>query len=148
MSSFMCEDKTVNRIISFLVYDKIGKEAHKIIKKVTGIDLEIKGSDEIYEAQVNLFGVKLRDLNIKALNERYGDNIEELNEQYPFNGFDWKAETPSRMQMLKSLGCFTYQCNEGNIDKTAIFKMLRQIELSLAYDIITDAPEYDEAEWG
>lgn len=107
-----------------------------------------EGSDAEYEAQVNMLGIQLRDLNIKALNRRYDDDEAELNAQNPYEGFDWKAEKPSRIQMLKSLACFTYQCNERDIDKTKLFKALSKVELELAYDIATDTDEYDKAVWG
>jgi hypothetical protein len=54
----------------------------------------------------------------------------------------------SWIQRLKSLHCFTYQCAEGNVPKSKLYKLCIEKEHELANAIINEMPEYDKAKWG
>jgi hypothetical protein len=59
------------------------------------------------------------------------------------------TEAVSLMQVLKSLQCWLYQCNEGNVPATAVYGLFDTAgHLYLMDTIITKLPEYEQAEWG
>lgn len=140
MSAYIVDDKTINRIITFIDghmhgTDLLSFETKKILKELLGI--------EAFKSQKDLevFGNVLLLMNKKAVDERYKEinNIEELK---------YKPEHASTIQVLKSLRCYLYQCMEGDIPENRIYKTMRKIEDIIEYDIIDKLPEYEKAEWG
>ena len=49
--------------------------------------------------------------------------------------------------MVKSIGCLTYQCSEGDVPDERLFKALREYERALNGLIVADMDEYDAAAW-
>jgi len=88
---------------------------------------------------------RLIQLNQAALKQRYGEDTTDgdiaKSYQFRINYF------VSIYQGLKSLRCFLYQCSEGNIPETKIFKTLDRISDMVAWDIVDNIKEYDNAEW-
>jgi hypothetical protein len=122
MSSFICSDKTINRILSFLAFN------NPEFKNMT--------SD-----QITKFGQKMVNLNYMAYYQRYDKK------EKPYV-YVWKDTVCSSVQALKSLKCFLYQCYEGNINKRKLFKKLEHIEVWLMNKVINELESYDRAEWG
>lgn len=54
---------------------------------------------------------------------------------------------PDDAQMLKSLSCFLYQCNEGTFDEEPLFKQLSILERKMATVIPQFGPAYEAAVW-
>jgi hypothetical protein len=53
------------------------------------------------------------------------------------------------MQVLKSLQCWLYQCNEGDVPTTELYGLFdTDVQMYLMDTIITKLPEYEEATWG
>jgi len=48
---------------------------------------------------------------------------------------------------LKSLQCLIYQCSEGSVVKTGLYKKLIEVKNDLQDLIISDMPEYKKAVW-
>ena len=92
------------------------------------------------------FGQRMRAMNVEAVNARYGETADRLlpNEAYQYKG----VLLSTTAQALKSLGCFLYQCSEGNVPELSLFKELDKYRDALAYHIATSTPEYEAAEWG
>ena len=90
-----------------------------------------------------LFGV-MEAMNDQALNERYGDEPGTNVSTYPNN-----VSKPANMPALyKSLQCYLYQCCEGKVPETELYKTLENICNTFAKAIIQDLPEYETAVWG
>lgn len=133
MSAFVVEDKTINRVIFHLTTNRdLSWYADKYrLREGNG--------------NVEAFGKALFDLNCAAVEARYGKG-----EAAKFRRLNYKYKTePCRnIQALKSLRCLIYQCSEGDIPKTDLYKFLDELSFEIALEIIRRMPEYDEADWG
>jgi hypothetical protein len=140
MSAFMVTDETINRVVSWL--------SHEIntslwLKEKVENTLQIDTTKPGWQKEL---GKAMFELNIAGVNDRYGEGeakkFQELNYRY----------TPaccSKIQALKSMQCWLYQCAEGEVVKKPLFQFFDTvIERRLTDSIICDLPEYQRAEWG
>jgi hypothetical protein len=86
-------------------------------------------------------------LNFDGVESRYGKGeaktFRQLNYQYQYT-----QEVPL-VQVLKSLQCWLYQCLEGNVPDTKLYKLFdHDVQLYLMEKIIDQMPEYRKAKWG
>lgn len=144
MSSWIIEDKTINKLVNFFVTCAYSKEEYKpeITKEINkfGYNLEYNGNDKNPDA--NNLGQKMKVLNKKAWNYRY-------NEKGGFGLFklDDKINEYNIYQILKSLQCFLYQCSEGETPKEDLYKMFERIERILINHIVMNLDDYKKAKW-
>lgn len=131
MSAYIVGKQTIDRIINGILARR------KELNFVKGIP-RIPFDDS---TELSAFGQKLWDMNKAAVDYRYSKNNER--QTYTFSGMP-----VTHVQALKSLRCFLYQCSEGDIIKSPLYKELYQLSLELAYAIATDSTAYDKAEWG
>jgi hypothetical protein len=143
MSTFMVEDKTINYIINWL-----GKELEQVYGTIIirhklmelGVDPSIPGWAEILGHEMFL-------LNIKAVDARCGGG-----EARKFRPLDYHYEVTEPVpmaQVLKSLQCWLYQCNEGDVPTTALYELFdNDVQVYLMTEIIDTLPEYQHAVWG
>jgi hypothetical protein len=128
MSAYIVEDITINRVVSYLLCDQLASAYVERKLAEAGIDL-------------NALGQHMLDLNIRAVDYRY-DETNEGRALVP-------ALVPvSRIQALKSLRCWLYQCSEGDIPEEPLFQIMNGYSDDLAYTIVSELPAYERAEWG
>jgi hypothetical protein len=86
-------------------------------------------------------------LNIAGVDARYGSG-----EAVKFRKLDYRyhvTEPVPLVQVLKSLQCWLYQCNEGAVPETELYKLFdADVQMYLMSKIIDTLPEYHKAEWG
>ena len=96
-------------------------------------------------------------LNFIAYASRYNDEPSKDLHKYvvdllPFDVNEYKCEDMSVIQLLKSLDCLYYQCEEDIIDKKQwmepTLKKLKELRSFLMRGIIEKIPEYKDAKWG
>jgi len=137
MSSFLVNTKTINNILTGLTSKKwidgiMGKYPFEdVIKK---------------EEDFNKLGKRLLRLNINALIQRYKDD----KNQYKgiLNNYKFNFVKSSKIQFIKNLQCFLYQCLEGNNTKKKLYKDLKKVENALINSYISNLKEYKKASWG
>ena len=92
-------------------------------------------------------GQTMFQLNIAAVDARYGKGEAET-----FRKLDYRYELDlpvPLVQVLKSLQCWLYQCNEGDVPTTALYGLFdTDVQMYLMSKIIDTLPEYQHAEWG
>ena len=92
-------------------------------------------------------GQAMFQLNISGVEARYGTG-----EAAKFRNLDYQyrmTQTVPLVQVLKSLQCWLYQCNEGDVPETELYGLFdTDVQLYLMDKIITALPEYQQAEWG
>lgn len=149
MSAFVVEDKTINRIVDWLRLDAMGSRkatAHAL----NGYNLDIDGDAE--RLAHDMF-----NLNVAAVNQRYGPNEAEkfrpLDFKYadggPTGTFRWgDSAIANACRTLKALHCWQYQCCEGDVPETPLFKMFTEVESAIANWIVGTMPEYEQTDWG
>ena len=148
MSTFMVADETIDRVVYWLSIEVMKSQwLRDKLEQVSGIDTsEYAWSEEL--------GKAMFDLNIAGVNDRYGDGeagkFRRLNYHYvPLHPTTLFSERSQKIQVLKSLQCWLYQCMEGDVVKQPLYQFFRDtVEPHLMSSIITDLPEYQEATWG
>jgi hypothetical protein len=140
MSAFLVEDKTINHIVNWLRSERflISEIPHKL--KGLGFDMDKVDWEE-------KLGLALFQLNISGVEARYGKG-----EAVKFRKMDYHyhlTESAALAQVLKSLQCWLYQCCEGNVPETKLYKLFdHDVQVYLMSKIISTLQEYQRAEWG
>jgi hypothetical protein len=139
MSAFMVADTTINRIVSFLEL-KLLHDWPFLAEKFRRAGFEVHSEKFCSE-----LGRAMFQLNVRGVNARYGEG-----EAQEFRNLDYryKPEFVDVMQVYKSLNCWLYQCMEGDVPKDPFYKLMREVEATVAEFIVSRLPEYDCAEWG
>lgn len=139
MSAFVVEDKTINRVVSFLAYDREGGHIRRMIQERIGLDIESQVGQET-------LGKLMFSLNCDAVNQRYGDD-----QAAEFRPLDYKYTRDfyaARLHAFKALQCWSYQCSEGNIEETPLFQVMDRVRGDMAEMIVSRLKEYDTINWG
>jgi len=114
MSAFLVNNSSISRLA-----DAIRRKSEKFSKKYTN-NLELAHA--------------LYSLNVEALRQRYED-YKEMISPFVFTSEIWFDDKKGNAQFYKSLCCFTYQCLEGNVPETELYKELEKLENDLAHEI-------------
>jgi len=143
MSAYVVEDKTINKIVDWLLLDWMGsRQAAK--HALNGYNLDIDGDAE------RLANDMFR-LNVSAVNQRYGPGeaakFRPLDFQYSSVVWWGDSAIANACRALKSLHCWQYQCSEGNVPETPLFKMFEEVESAIARWLVGTMPEYEQADW-
>ena len=148
MSAFMVADETINRVVYWLYFEVMKSQWLKDkLEKVSGIDTTNYAWSEA-------LGKAMFELNIAGVNDRYGDGeagkFRKLNFRYvPLHPTTLFSERSQKIQVLKSLQCWLYQCTEGEVVKQPLYKFFQNVvEPYIMSRIVADLPEYQKAEWG
>ena len=139
MSAFMVNDETINRVMAYLVNANERRDwLATYFLKEHGYPLDT------FEQQQHL-AIRLFALNKRGVECRYGNG-----EAKKFRPLDYQYRRtipPGAVQAFKSLSCLLYQCSEGNVPETKLYKLLDRIKGYIAEDIVHNLKEYDLAKW-
>lgn len=138
MSAYIVEDKTINKVVTKLAYDRDGNWL-KCKLKDAGYDLEtLEGKQKL--------GWDMFKLNIRSVNMRYEDKPADT-----FRPLDYRFQLEGnypKPAVYKSLSCWMYQSCEGDCDNSPLYKLMEEVKASWADSIVASLPEYDKAIWG
>jgi hypothetical protein len=140
MSAFLVEDKTINYIVNWLRSERFLLSEIPYKLKALGFDMDKVDWEE-------KLGLAMFQLNISGVEARYGKG-----EAVKFRQMDYhyrRTLSAPLAQVLKSLQCWLYQCNEGDVPTTALYGLFdNDVQLYLMTEIIDALPEYQNAYWG
>lgn len=127
---------------AFLVTEKTLYNCMKAITKAqySALYKDIDGSQRKFK----VIFMALNSLNSLALKVRYN---EEPAPGYKFCSIKYTEASSCKVQLLKSLQCLIYQCSEGSVVETGLYKKLVEVKNDLAELIVRDLPEYENAVW-
>ena len=128
MSAFLVSEKTLYSALQGVLHCKYSR-LYKDVNKDKGIRTVF---------------MALNTLNSLALKVRYN---EEPAPGYLYSGIKLSEAPVNKIQCLKSLQCLIYQCSEGEVVKTGLYKKLVEVQNDLQDLIIRDLPEYEQAVW-
>jgi hypothetical protein len=111
-----------------------------------GIPTRFAFSEAARAAAGTAIGRKLFALNRRALRERYGAKASGI--VLPRYTFTPPAGKISLAQSYKCAACLQYQCAEGNVPESRLYRELDRALGHIAAAIVEASPEYDRAEWG
>ncbi len=140
MSAFIVEDTTINRVVTWLTREvQRSRFTLDSLAREYGVDLTSDQWDE-------KLAQAMFQLNCDGVNARYGEG--EAEKFRPLN-FTYKPEGDTFLvQVFKSLQCWMYQCSEGDVPDTKLYRFFEAVAHHLALQIVMDLPEYDKAKWG
>ena len=142
MSAFIVDPETINWIVNWLENEiNVKKYASIIGKHLKEIGYDPEATDFSEKLATDMYF-----LNVEAVSQRYDDKTaDDMKPEYSkFRPYEYR----SAIQTFKSLKCWLYQCGEGNINETPLYKIFStEIKLYLAEQIISKLPEYDKAIW-
>lgn len=141
MSSFVVEDAVINSVVNFLATArKYGAfEYHDVLAREFMVDMA-------NPAEVESLGVAMFALNCNAVEQRYGEG--EAKEFRDLNYRFARMMPPTPIQAYKSLGCWLYQCSEGDVPKTSLlYAAMERVHAAMAHNIVQETPAYDAAAW-
>ena len=141
MSAFVVTDETINRILYLATVDRRGVDN----LRWRGVNLLPLDDPACVDPLTDL-GNRLRALNVAAVRTRYADGAAEMIGSDGPRRFNAKA--CSRVVAYKALQCWLYQCSEGDVPETPLFKQMDTLRNDIAADIVADLPAYSAAEWG
>lgn len=149
MSAYVCDDTTINRIVSGLTNAKDFGDFNTPTPKPAEKLAEFIGDPRD-------FGRTLYSMNVNAVEQRYPDcvgNPDRLPGQCNDDGshlpYSYRSAVPPRpIQLYKSLQCFLYQCSEGDVDELPLYKLLREYTKDLAVHMIENSADYEKSDWG
>lgn len=97
-----------------------------------------------YQTALQEFVQQCYRTNVEAVNQRYGDNGKPARLTFiPASGLPkW-----SDVQLFKYLECLSYQCAEGDVPESAIYKELESLIGQIARAIVGKSDEYEQAKW-
>lgn len=127
MSAFIVSDTGMNNVVSAIL-------AHG-----QDFDYEFHGS-AIHPTNMTAIGRALFDLNNESMRQRYGQKEE-------IDNYEFIRVKPSEFQTLMSIRCLLYQCSEGNVCETPMYKELQILAYYVARDIVDELPQYKLANW-
>jgi len=139
MSAFMVDDQTINRVVTWLTRET-SNNGFWLDRLTRKYDIDL-ASDNWDEKLANA----MFQLNCDGVNARYGEGEAEKFRPLSFQ-YQWESYFPL-VQVLKSLQCWMYQCCEGNVPQTKLYRFFEEVENHLAFKIVTDLPEYEKAKW-
>jgi hypothetical protein len=105
----------------------------------------------------NELGNRLFDLNVAALNERYGADATDMvrNSGYQHLGWDHLSSQhmkSKRLPALKAIRCLIYQCCEGDVADSPGYQFLEDLADEYVLRILVmeleSDPKYRDAPWG
>ena len=126
MSAWLICDQTLNHI------------AHIMVKGYR--DNDALANEHTQKSMANA----LKQMNLEALYQRYDDE---------YDGSDCIVSptlyphATSPIQTYKHIQCFLYQCSEGDVPECLLYKKVRKLQYQVAYSIVENLPEYNEANW-
>ncbi len=134
MSSWIVSDTVINSVIEltqeFDFYDTL-KSKLEILKFV----------DKSGFVDWKKYGQALIGMNYEAVNQRY-------DEKEKSSKFKLKKTEFDVYQKIKNLHCFNYQCSEGNVPETPLFKFVEELIHTVENGMIIRTQIYEEAKWG
>lgn len=136
MSAFIVSDKCMKYIIYNLFWN------HDFKRLNTTLQHNGYSSAEDY----NRLAIDLYQMNREAVTQRYNEKEDSDYIKIP-DHFNWDDGKLNKYQCLSSMRCLRYQCNEGDVPETKLYKMLDELIELWMYYIIDEIPEYKKTKW-
>jgi hypothetical protein len=145
MSAFLVDNDVINQALAYF-----RKAENDPMSRWTVEALESFGFNYnlLTDEGLSALGQSMFDLNVRGIEARYNpEQVEYLVDSSVYQFSD--GFRPTRVEALKCLICFLYQCMEGDIPEDSKFYLaLQEVSNRIAHDIVRDLPEYEALPWG
>lgn len=154
MSSFVLNDESTAMLATF--FDRIAQPNIGTVRKgcYNYRDLYFALAEEYEKTHIHptymtaerIYTV-LREFNERAFNGRYNKTPAKQVQEMPKGTFLKDVENKP-FQVLKTLECYLYQCDEEATRESRLFQVLKETCDHYRKFLINKIPEYSEAIWG
>ena len=124
MSAYIVHPRTMNQVVTYIVSNSSAFGDFKDIGLDTPGDL----------------GQAFYIMNADAVEERYGD-------REPVPLFSYRPEVVSKVQVFKAMRNLLYQCTEGAVPESNLFKLLDSLSREVAMYAVYECEEFAAASW-
>lgn len=132
MSAYIVEKKTIDRIVTY-INEKCSADPDYFETRYAAIYAAYRGDP-------NKLGQNLWTMNVKAVDQRYRENN-------PVSLYRYEYRPADNIQVFKSLRGYLYQCTEGDVPESPLYKDLDRLADTIAREIVINLPAYERAEW-
>ena len=129
MSAYIVGKKTIDRIVTYIN-----------TKRLQSIDYSYPAIYKAYQGDCNKLGQNLWKMNVLAVDQLYKENN-------PIDLYHYECQFVDKIQAYKSLQGYLYQCDEGTVSESPLFKDMDRLANELASEIVMDLSAYEKAEW-
>lgn len=146
MSAYIVDDITINRIVR-KIFDDFFSDSRLFKDFLSNVFLE----------SPEKLGTSMYKMNLEAVMLRYSDcadnldmvpgPIDENGHHKPYK-YSYTGCQSNKIQVFKSIDCYLYQCDEGNVSNNELYKFLSWYRSHLANLIVRSLVLYEKAEWG
>ena len=147
MSAYFCSALTYGRIAAGLELMDTSKCDNYPAHAHNRTDYRLLTTQTVkrqYTGQQGIAGT-LQVLNIRALQARYPSGWQAM---LPPEAQRYEpSQTPTPIQLYKSLRGYLYQCAEGDVPADPVYQAIQRIADIVAAWVVAHLPEYDDAEW-
>ena len=130
MSAYMVNGSTINKVIAVITHNDMGWTEEDKIK----------------------LGEQLISMNADAVGSRYGTGVafpEFSFENLMIDEIAYESGDPGVLcPFVKAMNCFLYQCCEGDVPGTKLYKRCELAKNDMVEMIVMNMPEYESAPWG
>jgi hypothetical protein len=140
MSAYIVDDKTINKIVSYLYAKAAGRDTSIVSTGLVRLGFDLSNAD-----LAELLANQMFDMNVAAIKARYG---EAEGEGFPLPSFTYLFTPATQIEVIKALECWKYQCTVRDIPLSEFYKAMAQIHHLLCADYIHRLEEYEAATWG
>lgn len=145
MSAYIVDNSTIDNIVAGLKAATESDWTGPYPKQTTE-------ALKVYDHNAAEFGEMLRQMNEEAVRARYpeGDLPGQYDENDKLVQYKYRrTPAPSPFVFIKALGCFLYQCAEGDVPThNDLYKALDRFQSDFALHIVQRLPQYEAAPWG
>lgn len=142
MSSYIVNDETINKVVSYLCSKANGPDPNILWNKTK---LEAMGFDLRSQESCAKLAHKMFDLNVAAVQARYG---EAEGEGFPLPVFAYSFMAATTIEVIKALKAWLYQCTEGRVPQSALYLAMTEVHCLLCIDFVEQTEEYEATPWG
>lgn len=143
MSSFVMEEKFFNQLAAEMYGHATLR--HSKLQWAVEYVLGLRAVPENrYEQEIRKFAQQCCVLNVEAVNHRY-----QQNDPAPELRFTKASGLPrwTDEQLIKHLECLSYQCAEGDREKSEVYQKIEKLIGHVARSIVGQSERYDLAPW-
>ena len=142
MSSYIVDDKTINKIVSYIFAKALAPDSsiHWEATKLTKMGYSLISAHWCSDLAHKMF-----DMNVAAVKARYG---KEEAESFPRPAFRYLFTPATQIEVIKALKAWKYQCTEGRVLELALYKAMAEVHCLLCIDFVEQTEEYEAAPWG
>ena len=135
MSAFMVSNGTMDKVLEGIY--TLAAEGY-----LSPLRLEDKTYDPKDFDSLTILGNDLFAMNAEAINHRY--EAAGAFEEYEFS-FQFRPTV--HVRCYKALQCLIYQCSEGDVPDTELYKLMERVSSAMASRIIREHSAYEDAPW-